>query len=54
MNWMTLAAEGLAEHASLAQFTVDGEPVKGALPALERSLAARALDRCRQRRTEPS
>jgi alpha-2-macroglobulin len=31
MNWMTLAAEGLAEHASLAQFTVDGEPVKGAL-----------------------
>jgi alpha-2-macroglobulin len=31
MNWMTLAAEGLAEHASLAQFRVDGEPVKGAL-----------------------
>ena len=30
MNWMTLAAEGLAEHASLAQFRVDGEPVKGA------------------------
>jgi alpha-2-macroglobulin len=29
--WMTLAAEGLAEHASLARFTVDGEPVKGAL-----------------------
>jgi uncharacterized protein YfaS (alpha-2-macroglobulin family) len=28
---MTLAAEGLAEHASLAQFRVDGEPVKGAL-----------------------
>jgi alpha-2-macroglobulin len=31
MNWMTLAAEGLAEHASLAQFRVDGEAVKGAL-----------------------
>jgi alpha-2-macroglobulin len=31
MNWMTLAAEGLAEHASLAQFLVDGEAVKGAL-----------------------
>jgi alpha-2-macroglobulin len=31
MNWMTLAAEGLAEHAALAQFRVDGEPVKGAL-----------------------
>jgi alpha-2-macroglobulin len=31
MNWMTLAAEGLAEHASLAQFRVDGESVKGAL-----------------------
>ena len=29
--WMMLAAEGLAEHASLARFTVDGEPVKGAL-----------------------
>ena len=28
---MTLAAEGLAEHASFARFTVDGEPVKGAL-----------------------
>ena len=28
---MTLAAEGLAEHASLAQFRVDGESVKGAL-----------------------
>ena len=28
---MTLAAEALAEHASLAQFRVDGEPVKGAL-----------------------
>ncbi len=31
MNWMTLAAEALAEHASLAQFRVDGESVKGAL-----------------------
>jgi uncharacterized protein YfaS (alpha-2-macroglobulin family) len=31
MNWMTLAAEALAEHASLAQFLIDGEPVKGAL-----------------------
>jgi uncharacterized protein YfaS (alpha-2-macroglobulin family) len=31
MNWMTLAAEALAEHASLAQFRVDGEEVKGAL-----------------------
>ncbi len=31
MNWMTLAAEALAEHASLAQFRIDGEPVKGAL-----------------------
>jgi uncharacterized protein YfaS (alpha-2-macroglobulin family) len=29
--WMTLAAEALAEHASLAAFTVDGEPVKGPL-----------------------
>ena len=28
---MTLAAEALAEHASLAAFTVDGELVKGAL-----------------------
>jgi alpha-2-macroglobulin len=31
MNWMTLAAEGLAEHASLAQFRVNDEAVKGAL-----------------------
>ena len=43
MNWMTLAAEALAEHASLAQFRVDGEPVEGALyrrwsgPSLRRS-----------------
>jgi hypothetical protein len=29
--WMALAAEALAEHASLGQFTVDGQPVKGAL-----------------------
>ena len=31
MNWMALAAEALADHASLSEFTVDGEPVKGAL-----------------------
>ena len=31
MNWMTLAAEALAEHAVLAQFSVNGEAVKGAL-----------------------
>jgi hypothetical protein len=31
MNWMTLAAEALADHASLAEFKVDGQPVKGAL-----------------------
>jgi alpha-2-macroglobulin len=31
MNWMTLAAEALADHASLAEFRVDGGPVKGAL-----------------------
>jgi uncharacterized protein YfaS (alpha-2-macroglobulin family) len=31
MNWMTLAAEAVTDHASLAQFTVNGEPVKGAL-----------------------
>jgi uncharacterized protein YfaS (alpha-2-macroglobulin family) len=31
MNWMTLAAEALAEQASLAQFSVNGEAVKGAL-----------------------
>jgi uncharacterized protein YfaS (alpha-2-macroglobulin family) len=29
--WMTLAAEALAEHATLSQFTVDGQPVRGAL-----------------------
>ena len=31
MNWMTLATEGLVEHAGLAQFSVDGQTVKGAL-----------------------
>jgi len=31
MNWMTLAAEALAEQASFTEFRVDGEPVKGAL-----------------------
>jgi alpha-2-macroglobulin len=31
MNWMALAAEALAEHGGLSQFSVDGEPVKGAL-----------------------
>src|SRR5580698_7673701 len=31
MNWMTLAAEALAEHTSLAQFRVNDEAVKGAL-----------------------
>jgi len=30
-NWMMLAAEALAEHASLSQFSVDGQPVRGAL-----------------------
>ena len=29
-NWMVLAAEALAEHARLGQFSVDGQPVKGA------------------------
>jgi uncharacterized protein YfaS (alpha-2-macroglobulin family) len=31
MNWMTIAAEALAEHAALATFTVDGQPTKGPL-----------------------
>ena len=31
MNWMALAAEALAERAAATQFSVDGEPVKGAL-----------------------
>ncbi len=30
-NWMVLAAEALAEHATLAQFSLDGQPVKGAV-----------------------
>jgi uncharacterized protein YfaS (alpha-2-macroglobulin family) len=30
-GWMVLAAEALAEHGGLGQFTVDGDPVKGAL-----------------------
>jgi uncharacterized protein YfaS (alpha-2-macroglobulin family) len=30
-NWMVLAAEALAEHESLAEFSVDGKPVKGAV-----------------------
>ncbi len=30
-NWMVLAAEALAERASMSRFTVDGEAVKGAL-----------------------
>ena len=31
MNWMALAAEALAEQGGASQFSVDGEPVKGAL-----------------------
>ncbi len=30
-NWMALAAEALAEHEAASQFSIDGEPVKGAL-----------------------
>ena len=30
-NWIVLAAEALAEHSSLSQFSVDGQPVKGVL-----------------------
>jgi uncharacterized protein YfaS (alpha-2-macroglobulin family) len=30
-NWLVLAAEALAEHATLSQLTVDGQPVKGAV-----------------------
>ncbi len=30
-NWMVLAAEGLAEHGVLGQFSVDGQAVKGAV-----------------------
>jgi hypothetical protein len=30
-NWIALAAEALAEHGTLSAFTVDGQPVKGAV-----------------------
>jgi len=30
-NWLTLAAEALAEHQTLSQFTVDGQAIKGSL-----------------------
>ncbi len=30
-NWMVLAAEGLAEHGGVGQFSLDGQAVKGAL-----------------------
>ncbi len=30
-NWMALAAEALADHESASKFSVDGQPVKGAL-----------------------
>jgi uncharacterized protein YfaS (alpha-2-macroglobulin family) len=30
-GWMVLAAEALAEHGALGAFSIDGEPVKGAL-----------------------
>ena len=30
-NWIALAAEALAEHGALSQFTVDDQPVKGAV-----------------------
>ncbi len=30
-NWMVLAAEALAEHGSLGEFSVDGQTVKGAV-----------------------
>ena len=51
--WMTLAAEGLAEHASLRP--VHGRRRAGqgrAEPPLERRGAARQVDRDRERRTE--
>ncbi len=45
-NWMALAAEALADHESASKFSIDGQPVKGALyrrwsgPGLEtRSIA---------------
>ena len=31
MNWLTLAAEGLAANDALSRFTVDGAPIKGQL-----------------------
>ena len=40
-GWMVLAAEALAEHGSLGRFSVDGEPVKG---ALNRRFGPDALD----------
>ena len=30
-NWMALAAEALADHESASKFSIDGQPVKGAL-----------------------
>ncbi len=30
-NWLAIAAEALAEHQTLSQFSVDGQPVKGAI-----------------------
>ncbi|HYA75212.1 MAG TPA: alpha-2-macroglobulin family protein, partial [Roseiarcus sp.] len=30
-NWLLIAAEALAEHQTLSQFSVDGQPVKGAI-----------------------
>jgi len=30
-NWLALAAEALAEHGTLSAFSVDGQPVKGAV-----------------------
>jgi hypothetical protein len=30
-NWLTIAAEALAEHQKLSEFSVDGQPVNGAI-----------------------
>ncbi len=30
-NWLTIAAEALAEHQKLSEFSVDGQPVEGAI-----------------------
>jgi uncharacterized protein YfaS (alpha-2-macroglobulin family) len=30
-NWLAIAAEALAEHQALSEFSVDGQPVKGAV-----------------------